>query len=113
MCSKQWEMHLMRLKQWEQRTQWELKRQRGMRQEKRSTEVNKTNPSIEAGNTSIHDTHDPLPIPEPEPEDEGVPERAGHFVTRSGRQWGLISTATNNYEAELDDDLGRPGKDEG
>jgi len=63
MYSKQWEMHLMRLKQWEQRTQWELKRQRGMRQEKRSTEVNKTNPSIEAGNTSsIHDTHDPLPL---------------------------------------------------
>jgi len=55
----------------------------------------------------------PAPTPEPEPEEEQVPEGAGRFVTRSGRQWGLISNATNDYEAELDDDyLGRPGKDE-
>jgi len=54
----------------------------------------------------------PAPKPEPEPEEEQVSERAGRFVTRSGRQWGLISTATNDYEAELDDHLGRPGKDE-
>jgi len=62
MCSKQWEMYLVRLKQWEQRAQWEPKRQTGRRQEKMPSEVSRTSPSSEAGDTSlIPVTHDPLP----------------------------------------------------
>jgi len=54
----------------------------------------------------------PAPTPELEAEPERAPRGRNQFVTRSGRHWGLISTATNDYEAELDDYLGRPGKDE-
>ncbi len=43
----------------------------------------------------------PAPTPEPEPEEEQVPEGAGRFVTRSGRQWGLISNATTTMRRNL------------
>jgi len=62
MCSKQWEMYLVRLKQWEQRAQWEPKRQTGRRPEKMPSEVSRTSPSSKAGDTSlIPVTQDPLP----------------------------------------------------
>jgi len=137
MCSKQWEMYLVRLKQWEQRAQWEPKRQTGRRQEKMPSEVSRTSPSSEAGElweqraqwepkrqtgrrqekmpSEVSRTspsseageldpryaRSPAPKPEPEPEEEQVPEGAGRFVTRSGRQWGLISNATTTMRRNL------------
>jgi len=86
MCSKQWEMYLVRLKQWEQRAQWEPKRQTGRRQEKMPSEVSRTSPSSEAGELDPRYARSPAPKPEPEPEEEQVPEGAGRFVTRSGRR---------------------------
>jgi len=101
MCSKQWEMYLVRLKQWEQRAQWEPKRQTGRRQEKMPSEVSRTSPSSEAGELDPRYARSPAPKPEPEPEEEQVPEGAGRFVTRSGRQWGLISNATTTMRRNL------------
>jgi len=86
---------------WEQRAQWEPKRQTGRRQEKMPSEVSRTSPSSEAGELDPRYARSPAPKPEPEPEEEQVPEGAGRFVTRSGRQWGLISNATTTMRRNL------------
>ncbi len=52
----------------------------------------------------------PAPTPEPELEEEQVPDRTRPFVTRSGRHWGLVLSAANDYELELNDNLCRPGE---
>ena len=54
----------------------------------------------------------PAPTPEPEPVEIQARQARDRFVTRSGQQWGLISSAADDYEKELEDYLGRPGQDQ-
>jgi len=48
----------------------------------------------------------PAPTPEHESEPEQDPQKSTRFVTRSGRQWSLVSSSANKYEDELNTYLG-------
>jgi len=62
MCSKQWEMYLVRLKQWEQRAQWEPKRQTGRRPETMPSERAQWEPKRQTGRRPENmPSEDPLP----------------------------------------------------